>query len=376
MASPLVPTISTTPTNDAKSSGVGELVSLDSSDYDFSSTKYPIDGLGLDDAPHYVSFAINVPENSKYITSGNATVDVQTASQQNFDLLSSIGGKTQITNGAAANAAGGQAIVSGLQGNVGGAVAGAVVGGGAAVAAEGIVLKPKFKRIKKAIAIYMPDTVITRYAHNYQTVSLTEALGRVGQFGSIGFEGLKSAVEGVKDNLVSGGQKIAYNSAQGAEVAGTLAGATGLVGSGFTELALKAANAAINPQAELIFLGTENRTYTFVFDFQPRSSAEARVIQDIIKTFRTYAAPEVTAGSNGRYFIPPAQFDIQFFFKNIENLNIAKISSCVLRDIQVNYSQAGQWATFNDGMPVHIQIVLDFKEVDIITRELIEKFGY
>jgi hypothetical protein len=61
---------------------------------------------------------------------------------------------------------------------------------------------------------------------------------------------------------------------------------------------------------------------------------------------------------------------------NQENTALARISTCVLTEIQVNYAQSGAWATFNDGMPVHINMTLAFKEVDIITRQLIEKYGY
>ena len=138
---------------------------------------------------------------------------------------------------------------------------------------------------------------------------------------------------------------------------------------------MRGVNAAINPLVEMTFNGTGNRQYVFVFDFQPRSSKEASAINDIIKTFKMYAAPEISQTS-GRYFIPPGQFDIKFFFKNVENLNIARISGCILSSISVNYSGSGQFATFDDGQPVHINMQLTFVEVDVLTRDLIDNFGY
>ena len=81
-----------------------------------------------------------------------------------------------------------------------------------------------------------------------------------------------------------------------------------------------------------------------------------------------FAAPSINPNSRGRYFIVPAQFDIQFKFKQEENDFIAKISTCVLEAIDVNYAGAGQFASFTDGMPVDISMQLRFKEADIITR--------
>jgi hypothetical protein len=47
-----------------------------------------------------------------------------------------------------------------------------------------------------------------------------------------------------------------------------------------------------------------------------------------------------------------------------------------LTTITVNYSGAGEWATFNDGAPLKIDLNLQFTETDIITRELITEYGY
>ena len=107
----------------------------------------------------------------------------------------------------------------------------------------------------------------------------------------------------------------------------------------------------------------------------PRSPEEAQVIRDIIKQFKFYAAPELLPGSTGRFFIPPAEFDIKFFYNGRENLNINKISTCVLTRIDVNYASAGQWTTFDDGMPVETMLQLEFQELEIMHKKRIED-GY
>ena len=101
------------------------------------------------------------------------------------------------------------------------------------------------------------------------------------------------------------------------------------------------------------------------------SEAEAAAIRKIIKEFKFHSAPELLKGSSGRFFVPPAEFDIKFFYNGKENLNIHKISSCVLVGIDINYAAAGQWTTFSDGMPVDISMQLRFKEVEIIHKALV-----
>ena len=107
-----------------------------------------------------------------------------------------------------------------------------------------------------------------------------------------------------------------------------------------------------------------------------RSAAESADILDILNTFRMYAAPELSYEGNGRYFVPPAQFDIGFYFKNVQNAAIPKISTCALISITYDFNHSGSFATFDDGMPVHIYMQLMFKEMDVIYRELIAGKGY
>lgn len=386
----LYPTVSTSPTTSAKSNGVGELASLESSPYDFSTTRYPL-SVGTDDAPHYVVFNINLPDNSKYTQSaGGMVANVQTASQENYDLKSAQGGVLQASGTSATQAAAGGTVV-GLV-TPGSSIVGEAASGAAInVLGANLQIKPKLQRVKKAIALYMPDTVLFEYQHGWQESSVTGAMGKGGTYAALG-----GGLENIGKNLLGDAQRVGeqiaavasggnfdtsqlkpilYNNAQGAEAVGTVAQAFG-AGSNFTELALRAVNRAINPQIEMVFQGTHNRGFIFVFDFQPRSSAESTDILDIINTFRTYAAPELSNEGNGRYFIPPGQFDISFYFKDTPSTQLPKISTCALVGIAVDYNRAGQYATFADGMPVHINMQLTFKEMTVITRELIEGFGY
>lgn len=373
--------------------GVGELATLDQNPYQIDTYQYP-STLGSNDAPHYMTFNINLPVSSQYIANGAVTTvpTVNSAAQQNYDVLSNQTAVYQPPSGLAvggvAGAAGACTTVTQLLSGTGigssftqGISTGAA-SGVAGITTQGITLQPQLSRIATSISLYIPDTIAVMYDHDWASVSLTQALGNFGMWQARG-SNLRGQMQSI-DRLISaalhnnfiGGRPLMYNDARTAEFAGQIGQATGQLGPNFTDITLKSAGKALNPQFEMIFRGTKQRQYQFIYHFQARSQAEATQIYQIIKVFRTYAAPEIANVGNGRYFIPPAQFDVKFYFQNAENQAIAKMSTCALTNISVNYAGAGQFATFLDGNPIDIELQLSFIETDIIYRELIDKFGY
>jgi len=59
----------------------------------------------------------------------------------------------------------------------------------------------------------------------------------------------------------------------------------------------------------------------------------------------------------------------------VENTNIPRMSTCVLENVQTDYASAGTFATFEDGMPIQIRMRLVFQELNIITRDAVDR-GY
>lgn len=378
--------------NSILQSGTGPLQALDSNPYSLNILKYPQE-VGLPDAPHYVRFDINLPNTSKYFSNGSSgSANIQSAAQDNADVYAKNGGAFNFTGanvGSAAVVAGGiqtvGSISDGFSSALGqGAAAGIQTGiAGAITNNVDLSIKPKTTRTGTSIALYMPDTVVTAYDHDWNAMSLTDALGKLGLYTAFGADlniaGLAAGLEAdAKDlNYHFAATRQAFNNAKiPTELKGQIAQATGAVGADFTTFALKNQGLAVNPHLEMVFRGTQNRRYIFEFDFQPRSAKEAQNIKQILQTFRAYAAPEIASGSNGRYFIPPAEFDISYRFNNEENDYIAKISTCALTNIAINWNQTGSWASFIDGSPVHIHVALTFMEIDVITREMIQEKGY
>lgn len=386
----------TTPSSPTGTVQRGPLSVLGKNDaYDFTHTKYPSNGLGTE-VPNYMIFFINLPESSKYVSSENKVEGIASVANQNADVLSGSGlsnqavtsnaaelggivaGKQLLT--AAAASAGHGTIVSDaatLGEKAGSAAVTGATAGLVTLAAQKIVKKPKFNRIKEAIAIYMPDTVFHRYSHNYESASLTAAMGDIGQ-AQRGASAIESGIDayhktqGFVEGVKAGVGKMISNPAA-TEAVGSLSEATGTVGSGFTDFLLRSQGRTLNPQVEMMYRMTDFRSFIYEFKFQPRDRSEAETIRQIINTFRRYAAPELAKETSGAYYIVPGQFDIEYCFKDGENPYIGRVSSCVLEDISVNYSAAGQFATFTDGAPLDISMQLTFKEVEVITREIVDK---
>lgn len=377
---------------------------LDLDPYALKILKYPQE-VSTPDAPHYVRFDINLPNSSKYLAGSLGVLgpanQVQSAAQQNADLAPGAAINMNPTNISDAAQAGGiiegaAATVTNLDQGIPGAL-GAGVGqgiktaGGVAIAGAvanqtNVSVKPKTTRTATSISLYMPDTVVSAYDHDWNAMSLTDAIGKLGMYGAFG---ASLNITGIEKGVMQDLKNLDYHATQTrsafnnakipTELLGQVAQTTGAVGQDFTTFALKNRGLAVNPHLEMVFRGTQNRRYIFEFDFQPRSAKEAQNIRTILQTFRAYAAPELAdskQGNNGRYFIPPAEFDISYRFGNVENPYIAKISTCALTNIAINWNQAGAFASFVDGAPVHIHVALTFMEIDIIYRELIANKGY
>ena len=252
---------------------------------------------------------------------------------------------------------------------LGGGVGGAVIGAFAGAVVGSIDLTRKTRRAAGSIALYMPDTVNQTVVNDYDQVSLTQALGTAGLVMQAGGSLINDISE---SNLKNIGQTLG-SSVGGAEIKGALGEKTGAFGQGITDVLLFSAGYAQNPQVELLFKTIQNREFLFDFKFVPRNKKEAEVIVKIIQAFRFFAAPEIPTTGQGRYFVPPSEFDIQFMVGEKINPNLPKVATCVLQGIDVNYGSAGQWTAFDDGMPVEISMQLRFKEVEIMHKELIKQ---
>lgn len=201
------------------------------------------------------------------------------------------------------------------------------------------------------ISLYIPDTMAFTYGMQYTDPSLLQ----------IGADALSSAAG------VIGGKagKIAGSVVQNV---------TSAVTSDATKLAMRKAGYALNPQQQLLFQGIGFRTYQMTFTFTPNSRDEADQVDKIIKMFKKHASPRLVTGTGGMFFVPPSQFEIKFLFNGTENKKINRIAKSVIETIDVNYAPNG-WTAHTDGAPVQTQLNINFKEMVLLDRNMIDQ-GY
>jgi hypothetical protein len=216
----------------------------------------------------------------------------------------------------------------------------------------------------------MPDTLAWSYRHSFRDPRLSGSSGAnllksaqaVAGAASMVEDYMKGGVAGVLANIGSTGRATA-----GPAVETTLGS---LLGD--EALALSTLGLAVNPQIDVIYDSPTLREFNFDFVFAPRSADEGRQVQKIVKLFKFHAAPEMLSegGVFGRYFVPPSEFDIEFSVPTM-----GKISTCVLQDVTVDYGTSGA-AFYSDKTPVYTRLTLAFKELEFITKNLIDEQGY
>jgi hypothetical protein len=128
-----------------------------------------------------------------------------------------------------------------------------------------------------------------------------------------------------------------------------------------------------NPFRETLFESVDYRSFSFRYRFFPKNSSESQKIRDIIKVFKIHMHPELTAEK--LFYIYPSEFDIQYFYKDKENDYLHNFTRCALTDMSVDYG-GEQFSTFQDGAPVEVGLTLTFTELENLTSQSIDKYGY
>ena len=271
----------------------------------------------------------------------------------------------------ALNAAG-QAIsgaaIGGLSGFAGGKGASAIGGASlaAAPAAIGIgvattqsaTLSRAQKRLKTAIALYIPNQLSIRYGMQWSEED------------TFAFQAAGASANAILKALETGGSKGTSQEALG-DAAG-IAGAMGLKSDKQGAAASAATGLAANPKKEQIFKGVDYRTFAFDYQFFPRDPSEAANVIEIIQAFKYHMHPEFKDAAEFLY-IYPSEFDVEYYANSKTNKYVHRHTSCVLTEMNVNYTPNGQFNTFENGMPTQINISLQFKELALLTKDKVKE---
>ena len=238
------------------------------------------------------------------------------------------------------------------------------------------VKRAPVKRLLESIALYMPAQVSLNQKSNYGEIEIGSAVAAAlagAKGGATAEEGFFNTVGGVlsgvggsmSETATAALRKAVDTGASGAKAAFELQSGT-----------------VLNNRLETVFEGVEKREFSFQFRFLPRSENEAKTVDRIVNIFRFYMAPSFGGEdpSTSRTFIVPSTFNIEYHYSGGQNMFLNKIGECVLTNMDVTFG--GERPQFfkptsgvnGDGAPpVETNITLNFKELELMTREKIKE---
>lgn len=327
---------------------------------------YPSD-LGSPDLQHYVQFNINVRGKSKYneknrLQEVRRNTDSANLSEQQLGNATAAGVaaggaalgyaaakalvKRTATSGALSTPAGQTAV------SAGGAVIGAAAG--YTVASAGSFLKPDTSyRISDVIALHVDGPPTVKYNMNYANKELGTLAGLVS---GGAFEGLKNLATTPENQ-----QALITSFAK-------LPGALGM--ADLKSAMSVSSKTSLNPFKEVIFESVDFRSFAFKYKFMPKNQNESKAVQNIVNLFKFHMHPEMSA--NKLFFIYPAEFQISYYFGNQENQYFHKFAPCALESMDVSYG-GETFSSFHDGTPTEVNMSLTFRELEILTKPMVER---
>lgn len=129
-----------------------------------------------------------------------------------------------------------------------------------------------------------------------------------------------------------------------------------------------------NPYLTCVFRGVDFRNFNFTFKFTPMQESDCDLITNIITTMRKHAYPNYM--DDASFLSYPSECMIAYFWKGKLNPYMHRFKRAVCTGIDVDYTSAGTFARLRNGMPAHITLSTQWKEIEIITRQDIEYLGY
>ena len=269
------------------------------------------------------------------------------------------------------------------------------------------------------VVLYMPEDVSTSYKANWTGKAFSnvarDAMEAAAAGGWSKVDGLAKGVDNLMKRskalvgaqaIRTATQKITGDTLSNDDVFGGISGVI------------------LNPNAEMLFGGTEFRTLTLNFKLVPRNEGEARAIKGIIQTFKQAMLPmhsvggadakvfgqkihtegtdaedltlsynkkrawydglnwlgtgSVAAGGglDNAFIAVPNLCHVAFMSGSGINENVPQYKMCAITNVEVNYTPDGAWATYSDGSPVAVTLGISFQETKLLFAEDVIRGGY
>ena len=240
-------------------------------------------------------------------------------------------------------------------------------------------------KLNTSIALYMPPSVSVNYGVNY-------ADEEIGSLAEIGTGILKAFTQGGGDTKTKMTKALDAMTGAAAQEGLQSALLKGLdaVAPGVQAIAQLESGKVITPRMELMFKGVGRRNFSFTFAFIPKSEKEAKIVENIIYTFKENMHPEYANPTTRKEMRIPNTFEISYMYQHGTNDFLNKISTCFLTSMAVQYGadrftayeptesrlSGGPRGPQGSGAPPQkSQVTLNFSELETLSKQHIKE-GY
>ena len=139
----------------------------------------------------------------------------------------------------------------------------------------------------------------------------------------------------------------------------------------------RATGQILNSNLELLFQGVNLRSFPFSVTFSPRNYEEAIRVKTIIRYLKQTMSAKTsqTGGDAGIFLKSPDVFALRYLHKGKDHPFLNSFKLCALTGLNVNYTNAGTYASYEGGTPVNIRMNMTFKELNPIYAEDYDGLG-
>jgi len=235
------------------------------------------------------------------------------------------------------------------------------------------------KESKGTILLPIPSNISDTNAVDYQTSNLNSIAGAAvggvmgvmeggGRFANMSLtDAVNATGEDVKSALVGVNAAVGGSEQVRGFITRFLASkAVGIAGINITpnQILARSTGEIMNPNMELLFNGPGLRSFRFQFKLTPRGQTESDEIKKIIRTFKEHMAPKVS--NAGTFLKTPDVFELRYRKGADPHPFLHRFKQCFLKEVNVNYTGEGTYATYDDGTPVSMIMDLSFQEIEPI----------
>lgn len=229
-----------------------------------------------------------------------------------------------------------------------------------------------------SIILPMPSNIQDNNSADWTSGTMNPLQGTIGSAVQTAISGGNLATGGLAALQQAGGNLMsAINTKEGqsaVQAATSFAAIQAITGQGdINQITSRFSGNVFNQNVELLFQGVTLRpAYGFNFDIVPRSKSEADEVKKIIWNLKRYMTPRkgTPEQSGGGLFIKaPYVFQLMYMSGGKVHPFLHRFKPCALTQMTMNYNGSGQYATYSDATPVHMQLGLQFQELSPIYSE-------